>query len=94
MDFYSDPEMFGPLDNFITYGSETIAQNEEYRRMLADMYQTGMTSTHLGVQDRIIACKLAETMMLNLRGHIDSVRGLFFPPEMLCNGTGAYFHLS
>lgn len=35
------------------------------------MFETVMTSRNLGAEDRCCACKLAEAMLLNLRGIID-----------------------
>lgn len=66
--------MFGCLDNFITFGAETLAVNSEYRRMILDMFSTVMTSRQMGAEDRVIACKLGEGLLLNLRGQIDEVR--------------------
>ncbi|KAF5348096.1 hypothetical protein D9757_013748 [Collybiopsis confluens] len=64
-------EMLPSLDNFISYGAETIKQRADYKQMLLDIYTTSITSDHLGENDRINGCKLAELMLLNLRGHID-----------------------
>ncbi|KAF5381241.1 hypothetical protein D9757_007902 [Collybiopsis confluens] len=64
-------EMLPSLDNFISYGAETIKQRADYKQMLLDIYTTSITSDHLGENDRINGCKLAESMLLNLRGHID-----------------------
>ncbi|KAF5392677.1 hypothetical protein D9757_000915 [Collybiopsis confluens] len=57
--------------NFISYGAETIKQRADYKQMLLDIYTTSITGDHLGENDRINGCKLAESMLLNLRGHID-----------------------
>ncbi|KAE9407355.1 ARM repeat-containing protein [Gymnopus androsaceus JB14] len=64
-------EMLPSLDNFISYGAETIKQRPDYKQMLLDIYTTAITSDHLGENDRVNGCKLAESMLLNLRGHID-----------------------
>ncbi|GAW02680.1 nonsense-mediated mrna decay protein [Lentinula edodes] len=64
-------EMLPSLDNFISYGAETIKQRTDYKQMLLDIYTTSITSDHLGENDRVNGCKLAESMLLNLRGHID-----------------------
>ncbi|KIK50545.1 hypothetical protein GYMLUDRAFT_266124 [Collybiopsis luxurians FD-317 M1] len=64
-------EMLPSLDNFISYGADTIKQHTNYKQMLLDIYVTAITSDHLGENDRINGCKLAESMLLNLRGCID-----------------------
>lgn len=65
--------MLPSLDNFISFGKETIVQQPEYLRMALDIYTTAMTSPQLGENDRVNGCKLAESILLNLRGHIDEV---------------------
>lgn len=42
--------------------------------MVLDIYTTSVTSEHLGENDAVNGCKLAESMLLNLRGHLDEVR--------------------
>ncbi|KAF9065181.1 armadillo-type protein [Rhodocollybia butyracea] len=66
-------EMLPSLDNFISYGAETIKQRTDYKQMLFDIYNTSITSDHLGENDRVNGCKLAESMLLNLRGHVDDL---------------------
>lgn len=66
-------EMFGCIDNFITFGHGTIAVNPEYQRMLIEMFTIVMTSPALGADDRVTACKLGEGILLHLRGQIDAV---------------------
>lgn len=66
--------MLPALDNFISYGPEAFKSNADYRRMVLDIYTTAMNSDQLGENDRVNGCKLAESMFLNLRGHIDEVR--------------------
>jgi len=69
-------DMLPALDNFVQYGAPQLTQKPEYisalYSMVADMFQ----DHKVGGVDRICACKLAEAMMLSLRGHIDqSVTG-------------------
>ena len=45
----------------------------DYRQMLLDIYTTSINSDHLGENDAVNGCKLAEAMLLNLRGHVDDV---------------------
>lgn len=72
--FFGFTEMLGALDNFISYGSEAFAQNPQYLDIAIDIFETAMSSTALGAADRITACKLAESVLLNLRGAADRVR--------------------
>ncbi|KAJ7019445.1 armadillo-type protein [Mycena alexandri] len=64
-------EMLPSLDNFVSYGSDVIKTRPEYQRMLLDIYQTSITSEQLGENDRVNGCKLAESILLNLRGSVD-----------------------
>ena len=66
--------MVPSLDNFIDFGKDVFAQNPEYRRMVLDIYTTAMTSDQLGQADRINGCSLGESILLNMRGHVDEVR--------------------
>ncbi|KDQ15134.1 hypothetical protein BOTBODRAFT_32118 [Botryobasidium botryosum FD-172 SS1] len=69
VDYFED--MLPSLDNFISFGKDTFIQRPEYVRMALDIYNTAMTSSQLGESDRVNGCKLAESILLNLRGHID-----------------------
>ncbi|KAJ6585487.1 armadillo-type protein [Mycena capillaripes] len=64
-------EMLPSLDNFVSYGSEVIKTRPDYQRMLLDIYRTAITSEQLGENDRVNGCKLAESILLNLRGSVD-----------------------
>ncbi|KAJ7464732.1 armadillo-type protein [Mycena galericulata] len=64
-------EMLPSLDNFVSYGSDVIKARPEYQRMLLDIYTTSITSEQLGENDRVNGCKLAESILLNLRGSVD-----------------------
>ncbi|KAG1858851.1 armadillo-type protein [Suillus subluteus] len=64
-------EMLPSLDNFVSYGTEVLKARPDYRSKVLDMYRTAMTSPQLGDNDKINGCKLAESMLLNLHGHID-----------------------
>ncbi|KAJ7250056.1 armadillo-type protein [Mycena haematopus] len=64
-------EMLPSLDNFVSYGSDVIKTRPDYQRMLLDIYQTSITSEQLGENDRVNGCKLAESILLNLRGSVD-----------------------
>ncbi|KAK2463383.1 hypothetical protein APHAL10511_004609 [Amanita phalloides] len=64
-------EMLPSLDNFVSYGSDVINNRPAYKQMLVDIYTTAMTSEQLGENDRVNGCKLAESLLLNLRGSLD-----------------------
>ena len=70
-------EMLPSLDNFISYGSDIIQQRADYKMMILDIYQTAIKSDQLGEIDRVNACKLIESLLLNLRGHVDDVSTLW-----------------
>ena len=64
-------DMLPALDNFVQYGAETMVQNPTYVEALAGMVSDLFHDEKVGGVDRICACKLAEALMLNLRGHVD-----------------------
>ena len=66
--------MVPSLDNFIDFGKDMFAQSPEYRRMAIDIYTTALTNAALGDSDRVNGCALGESILLNLRGHVDDVR--------------------
>ena len=66
-------EMLPSLDNFVSFGTDAFRNRADYRQMVLDIYTTSMSSDQLGENDRVNGCKLAESMLLNLRGHIDDV---------------------
>ncbi|KAG0343672.1 hypothetical protein BG004_005100 [Podila humilis] len=75
-------EMLPSLDNYISYGKEMFCQNEQLQNMIYDIVETVMKSDRLGENDRVQACKLAESLLLNCRGHVDKylapILGLVF----------------
>ncbi|KAG2183579.1 hypothetical protein INT43_006585 [Umbelopsis isabellina] len=64
-------EMLPSLDNYISYGQDVFASNEHIQRMMFDIIDTVMRSDRLGEADRVCACKLIESVLLNCRGHVD-----------------------
>ncbi|KAL1728536.1 armadillo-type protein [Schizophyllum commune] len=64
-------EMLPVLDNMLSYGSDVFKQRADYRQMVVDIYVTAMTASQLGDNDRVNACKLVESILLNLRGAVD-----------------------
>ncbi|KLU90519.1 hypothetical protein MAPG_10372 [Magnaporthiopsis poae ATCC 64411] len=65
-------DMLPALDNFVQYGAPHLMQSPEYTHALFDMVKVMFEDSKVGNVDRICACKLAEAMMLSLRGHIDN----------------------
>ena len=65
--------MLPSLDNFVSFGSDVFKARPDYRQMALDIYTTSITSDHLGENDAVNGCKLAESLLLNLRGHLDEV---------------------
>ena len=64
-------DMLPALDNFVQYGSAHLVQSPQYLNAMFSMVQDMFADEKVGGVDRICACKLAEGMMLSLRGHID-----------------------
>lgn len=65
--------MLGSLDNFISYGGEVFAQKPEYLDMAVDIFESASQNSALGATDRVTACRLGESILLNLRGTSDRV---------------------
>lgn len=63
--------MLPALDNFISYGTNVLIQTPAYVQALVSMISDIFNDEKVGGMDRICGCKLAESMMLNLRGHIN-----------------------
>ncbi|KZZ91946.1 importin-7 [Ascosphaera apis ARSEF 7405] len=64
-------DMLPALDNYVVYGASTLAQNPPYLEALVGMVTDIFNDPQVGAVDRICGCRLAEALMLNLRGHID-----------------------
>lgn len=64
-------DMLPALDNFISYGADIMIQNPAYIQAIVSMVEDIFHDEKVGGMDRIYGCKLAEAIMLNLRGHID-----------------------
>ena len=65
-------DMLPALENFVTYGTQTIIQTPAYLEALLGMVSDIFQDEKVGGMDRICGCRLAEAVMLNLRGHIDA----------------------
>ena len=68
--------MIPTLDNFLSYGSDVFKSRADYRNMIVDIYTTVLNSDSLGENDFINGSKLADSILLNLRGHVDDVSDL------------------
>ncbi|KAF8576887.1 ARM repeat-containing protein [Ramaria rubella] len=77
-------EMLPCLDNFISYGKDVFIQRPDYRAMAVDIYTTAMNSDHLGENDRVNGCKIAESLLLNLRGAMDDALPTFVTNTIKC----------
>lgn len=64
-------DMLPALDNFVQYGAQHLASTPAYLDAMFSMVQDMFVDEKVGGVDRICACKLAEGMMLSLRGHAD-----------------------
>lgn len=64
-------DMLPALDNFVSYGAGTLVQTPTYIEALVGMVSDIFHDEKVGGMDRICGCKLAESIMLNLRGHVD-----------------------
>ena len=65
--------MLPSLDNFVSFGADVIKSRPDYIDMLVDIYTVSITNDQLGQNDRVNGCKLAECLLLHLRGRIDHV---------------------
>jgi hypothetical protein len=64
-------DMLPALENFVNYGTQNLIQNRPYLDAIVDMVRTIFKDDKVGGVDRICGCKLAEIIMLNMRGHVD-----------------------
>ena len=71
-------DMLPALENFVNYGTPQLVQHRPYLDAMIDMVRTIFKDDKVGGVDRICGCKLAEIIMLNMRGHVDD-----YVPEFL-----------
>lgn len=64
-------DMLPALENFVNYGHQALLTNRAYLDAIVDMVRTIFKDEKVGGVDRICGCKLAEILMLNLRGGIN-----------------------
>ncbi|KAL4914727.1 armadillo-type protein [Aspergillus aurantiobrunneus] len=75
-------DMLPALDNYVAYGSQTLVQNPAYLAAVVGMVEDIFRDEKVGGVDRICGCKLAETVMLNLRGCVDQYIPVFIELAM------------
>ncbi|KAL2269400.1 hypothetical protein VTJ83DRAFT_1584 [Remersonia thermophila] len=80
-------DMLPALDNYVQYGAAQLIEKPDYVQALYSMVSDMFTDGKVGGVDRICACKLAEAMMLSLRGHIDTCVHGFINMAMGILGT-------
>ncbi len=80
--------MLPALDNFIAYGTDMLVQTPAYVQALVGMISDIFEDEKVGGMDRICGCKLAESMMLNLRGHINQYVPVFVKLAMTVISSG------
>lgn len=76
------PDMLPALDNFIAFGSQQMVQSPAYIEGVVGMVRDIFHDEKVGGMDRIYGCKLAESIMLNLRGHVDQCVPMFIELAM------------
>ncbi|PWN26503.1 ARM repeat-containing protein [Jaminaea rosea] len=64
-------EMLSTFDNLVSYGTDVFKSNENYRKLLLGIYEKAMKSDQLGLGDHLSACRLADVVLLLLKGSID-----------------------
>ena len=64
-------DMLPALENFISFGAPTMVQNPGYIEAVVGMVRDIFEDAKVGGMDRICGCKLAECVLLNLRGSVD-----------------------
>ncbi|KAG0224632.1 armadillo-type protein [Mortierella sp. GBAus27b] len=69
LDYIED--MFPALDNYIAFGKDVVSTNENVQHTFYDIIETVMKSDRLGENDRVAGCKLAESLLLHCKGHVD-----------------------
>ncbi len=77
MDWAADylENMISTMDNFVSFGADVFRTNDRYRSMLAEIFATATHSPKLGPMDHLAAYKLADVMLLVLKGCWDAELG-------------------
>ncbi|KAI9729727.1 MAG: hypothetical protein M1834_006678 [Cirrosporium novae-zelandiae] len=82
-------DMLPALENYVAYGTDMLIQNPAYLAAVVSMVEDIFLDQKVGGVDRICGCKLAEAVMLNLRGRADQYIPTFITLAMnvLNDGT-------
>ena len=64
-------EMTSLFDNLLTFGSDTFRNNPRYRAMLLEIFAHATQNPNMSPADHIAAYKLADVMLLTLKGYYD-----------------------
>lgn len=75
-------DMLPALENYIQFGPSHMAQNPAYVEAVVEMIRDIFEDKKVGGMDRIAGCKLAEALMLSLRGLVDEHIGEFIRLSM------------
>lgn len=75
-------DMLPALENFVQFGAQHLTQTPTYLEALVDMTRDIFGDKKVGGVDKICGCKLAESLMLSLRGTIDDYVGEFIRMAM------------
>lgn len=70
-------DMLPALENYIQFGPAHMAQNPAYIEAVVEMVRDIFEDSKVNGMDRIAGCKLAEALMLSLRGLVDEHIGEF-----------------
>lgn len=81
-------DMLPALDNFVSYGTDMLIQNPAYLRAIVSMVEDIFHDGKVNGVDRICGCKLAEAVMLNLRGYVDQYIPIFVELAMEVINSG------
>lgn len=65
-------DMLPALENFVNYGWQQLMQSPAHLDAIVDMVRTIFKDDKVGGVDRICGCKLAEILMLSVKGGIDN----------------------
>ncbi|KAJ3416698.1 hypothetical protein HDV05_000528 [Chytridiales sp. JEL 0842] len=65
-------DLVASVDNYISHGKQFIIQNPPIMVQIGELVHSIMTSDRFSDEDRTIGCMIAESAILNLRGHIDT----------------------
>lgn len=82
-------DMLPALENFVAYGQDRLIAHPPYLAAMVGMARDVFADSKSGGVDKICACRLAEAIMLNLRGHVDNYVPPFIEFAMSVLGDGS-----